>query len=143
MQAKLAEVQPFRKSPLSATMKERAGDSACRLHFSSQSSVCAAHPIRVCASAFSPTLQGIRRHNEGWLDLDRAASVEVISEEKNYGIDAALVSGETQGWRAANTGTQTIRLLFDHPQRLRRISLVFEETRDKAYPRVCLAMVCG
>jgi hypothetical protein len=32
------------------------------------------------------------------------------------------------GWRAANTGTQTIRLLFDHPQRLSRISLVFEET---------------
>jgi hypothetical protein len=38
------------------------------------------------------------------------------------------VSGETQGSRAANTGTQTIRLLFDHPQKLGRISLVFEET---------------
>jgi hypothetical protein len=38
------------------------------------------------------------------------------------------VSGETRGWRAANTGTQTIRLLFDQPQKLRRISLVFEET---------------
>ena len=33
-----------------------------------------------------------------------------------------------QGWRAANPGTQTIRLLFDQPQRLSRISLVFEET---------------
>jgi hypothetical protein len=74
------------------------------------------------------TPPGTRPRDEGWLDLDRAASVEVTSEEKDYGIDAALVSGETQGWRAANTGTQTIRLLFDHPQRVRRISLVFEET---------------
>jgi hypothetical protein len=76
---------------------------------------------------FTPTPQGIRPHDEGWLDLDNTASVEVTSEEKDYGIEAALVSGETQGWRAANTETQTIRLLFDHPQRLRRISLVFEE----------------
>ncbi|PYV55807.1 MAG: hypothetical protein DMG98_14575 [Acidobacteria bacterium] len=77
---------------------------------------------------FTPTPQGIRSPDEGWLDLDRAASVEVTSEEKNYGIDSALVSGETQGWRAASPGTQTIRLLFDQPQRLRRISLVFEES---------------
>jgi hypothetical protein len=77
---------------------------------------------------FTPTPQGIRPTDEGWLDLDRAALVEVTSEEINYEIDSALVSGETQGWRAANTGTQTIRLLFDHPQRLSRISLVFEET---------------
>ena len=76
----------------------------------------------------TPTPEGIRPTDEGWLDLDRAALVEVTSEEINYEIDSALVSGETQGWRAANTGTQTIRLLFDHPQRLSRISLVFEET---------------
>ena len=79
---------------------------------------------------FTPTPLGIRPDDAdaGWLDLDRAASVEVTSEEKDYEIEAALVSGEMQGWRAANTGTQTIRLLFDHPQRLSRISLVFEET---------------
>jgi hypothetical protein len=77
---------------------------------------------------FTPTPQDIRPHDEGWLDLDRAASVEVTSEEKGYVIDSALVSGETQGWRAGSPGTQTIRLLFDEPQRLRRISLVFEET---------------
>ena len=80
---------------------------------------------------FIPTPQGIRSPDEGWLDLDRAASVEVTSEEKNYGIDSALVSGETQGWRAASPGTQTIRLLFDQPQRLRRISLVFEESETE------------
>ena len=59
------------------------------------------------------------------------ASVEVTSEEKDYGIDSALVSGETQGWRAASPGTQTIWLLFDQPQRLRRIWLVFEETETE------------
>ena len=32
------------------------------------------------------------------------------------------------GWRAAASGTQIIRLFFDKPQRLSRISLVFEET---------------
>jgi hypothetical protein len=35
---------------------------------------------------------------------------------------------ETRGWRAADSGTQTIRLIFDQPQSLKRISLVFEET---------------
>jgi len=79
----------------------------------------------------TPTPPGIRPHDEGWLDLDRAASVEVTSEEKDYGIDSALVSGETQGWRAASPGTQTIRLLFDQPQRLSHISLVFEETETE------------
>ena len=72
--------------------------------------------------------EGVQPHDEGWIDLDRAALVEVTSEERDYGIDSALVSVETQGWRAASPGTQTVRLLFDHPQRLRGISLVFEET---------------
>jgi hypothetical protein len=80
---------------------------------------------------FTPTTPRIRPYDEGWLDLDRAASVEVTSEEREYGVDSALVSGETQGWRAASPGTQTIRLLFDQPQRLRRIWLVFEETETE------------
>ena len=65
------------------------------------------------------------------LDLDRVASVDVTSEEKDYGIEGALVSEEKRGWRAADSGTQTIRLLFDEPQRLRRISLLFEEDKLK------------
>jgi len=66
--------------------------------------------------------------DEGWLDLDRAAIVEVTSEEKEYPVEFALVSGEVRGWRAAASGTQTIRLIFDEPQRLTRISLVFYES---------------
>jgi XRCC1 N terminal domain len=65
--------------------------------------------------------------NEGWLDLDAAAVVEVTSEEKEYPVESALISGEIRGWRAADSGTQTIRLIFDQPQSLSRISLVFEE----------------
>jgi hypothetical protein len=65
--------------------------------------------------------------DEGCLDLDRVSSVEVTSEEKDNRIECALVSGETRGWRAATPGIQTIRLIFDEPQKLRRISLVFEE----------------
>ena len=36
-----------------------------------------------------------------------------------------------QGWRAADPGSQTIRLIFDEPQELRRISLIFEENELK------------
>jgi hypothetical protein len=76
----------------------------------------------------TPTPQGTLSPREDWLDLDSAAVVEVTSEEKGYPVESALVSGETQGWRAADSGTQTIRLIFDVPQRIRRIWLVFEET---------------
>ena len=79
----------------------------------------------------TPIPQSIQPHDEGWLDLDRAASVEVTSEQKDYGIESALVSGETRGWRAASPGTQTIRLIFDQAQRLRHVSLVFEENEIK------------
>jgi hypothetical protein len=69
--------------------------------------------------------------DEGWLDLDSAAMVEVTSEEKDYPVEFALVSGEERGWRAAASGVQTIRLIFDKPQRLTRISLVFEESETE------------
>jgi hypothetical protein len=79
----------------------------------------------------TPIQQAGTPHDEGWLDLDRAAVVEVTSEEKDYDIESALVSGEERGWRAAASGAQTIRLIFDKPQRLTRIALVFEETETE------------
>jgi len=72
-------------------------------------------------------LETVRSSGEAWLDIERAAIVEITSEEKDYPVESAFVLGEAQGWRAAEPGLQTIRLLFDQPQRLRRISLVFEE----------------
>jgi hypothetical protein len=57
--------------------------------------------------------------------------VEVTSEEKEHPVEAALISGEARGWRAADSGTQTIRLIFDQPQRLKRIVLVLDETQTE------------
>ncbi len=62
-----------------------------------------------------------------WLDLERLARVEVTSEEAAHPIEAALRPGMDAGWRAAQPGEQTIRLIFDQPQRLRRIGLLFVE----------------
>jgi hypothetical protein len=75
----------------------------------------------------TPSTESIRTRGEGWLDVERAAVVEVTSEDKDFPVESSFVSGDTPGWRAAAPGTQTIRLIFDQPQRLRCISLLFEE----------------
>jgi hypothetical protein len=67
-------------------------------------------------------------NEQPWLDLESAASVETSSEDDAFPIESALLGQSTKGWRAAEPGVQTIRLIFEPPQRLRRISLTFEET---------------
>src|SRR6266496_228155 len=69
----------------------------------------------------------VQARGEGWLDLEHAATVEVTSENKDFPIESSLSIESRQGWRAAEPGAQTIRLVFDEPQELKRISLVFEE----------------
>lgn len=76
----------------------------------------------------TPTPENIQTQEDGWLDVDHAATIEITSEDKEFPIEAAFVSGVARGWRAATPGSQTIRLIFDQPQRVSRISLVFEET---------------
>ena len=63
-----------------------------------------------------------------WLDIESTALVEVTSEENGFPIESALLGGENQGWRAAYSGTQTVRLIFDEPQYLRRIWLEFKDS---------------
>jgi hypothetical protein len=63
-------------------------------------------------------------------DLASVATVEVTSETKDHPVEYALLLNETRGWHAAQPGVQLIRLLFDHPLRVKRISLVFEETEN-------------
>jgi hypothetical protein len=63
----------------------------------------------------------------GWLDLERLAEVEVTSEETGRPIESALIPSTGSGWRASQQGEQIIRLLFDEPQKLKRIHLVFYE----------------
>jgi hypothetical protein len=79
----------------------------------------------------TPNPQDAPHLDEGWLDLERVAVVEVTSEEQDYPVESALVLKETRGWRATDSGTQTIRLIFDEPQRLKRIALAFEETETE------------
>jgi hypothetical protein len=62
-----------------------------------------------------------------WLDLAIIAQVEISSEDESYPIEAALSPGNGAGWRAAESGKQTIRILFDEPQRIRTIHLEFNE----------------
>ena len=75
----------------------------------------------------TPTPESIRARGGDWLDLERAAVVEVTSEDKDSPVELAFGSEASPGWRAAAPGIQTVRLIFDQPQRLRCISLVFEE----------------
>ena len=64
---------------------------------------------------------------QDWMDLERLAQVEITSEEVDYPIESALIPGTGLGWRAAQPGEQTIRLLFDEPRSLSRIHLMFHE----------------
>ena len=63
-----------------------------------------------------------------WLNLEHLVQVEVSSEDPAHPIEAALLHGTDGGWRAAQPGEQTTRLIFDQPQPLRRIWLRFVET---------------
>jgi len=62
-----------------------------------------------------------------WLELERVARVEVSSEAEGYPVEGALLNDERRAWRANEPGTQTIRLLFDHPQTIRLVRVVFKE----------------
>jgi hypothetical protein len=72
-------------------------------------------------------LQNVSDVDESWVDLQRLAQVELTSEDAAYPIEAALTPSTGAGWRAAQAGKQTIRLLFDEAQRINRIQLVFHE----------------
>ena len=74
----------------------------------------------------APARENIRSRAEGWLDVERRAVVEFTSEDKDSPVESAFVAGG-QGWRAETPGRQTIRLVFDQPQTVKCISLVFEE----------------
>jgi hypothetical protein len=76
----------------------------------------------------SPILHDRLPFDGDGLDLANLGTVETTSEDEAYPIECALQEGERRGWRAAEAGPQIIRLLFDQPQRLKRIGLVFEET---------------
>ena len=72
--------------------------------------------------------QGDSKQNEqDWINIANVAQVEITSEDSAYPIESALSSGNSTGWRAAQPGKQTIRILFDEPQRINCIHLQFDE----------------
>jgi hypothetical protein len=75
----------------------------------------------------APSRSGDSEAQHDWLDLEKIASVEVTSEAEGYPIEGALLSDSQRGWRAATSGPQIIRLLFDHALTIHLIRLVFKE----------------
>jgi hypothetical protein len=71
--------------------------------------------------------EAVSRSDDAWLDLERLAQVEITSESAEHPIESALIPNRGPGWRAAQPGKQTIRLIFDQPRGLERILLRFDE----------------
>jgi hypothetical protein len=76
-------------------------------------------------SIVSPSTTTATPIGDLWRDLERIARVEISSEDQSFPIEHALGKKVTEGWRAATTGPQLIRLHFDEPQTIRRIHLQF------------------
>ena len=64
---------------------------------------------------------------QDWLNVEGLMEVELTSEDPAHPIEHALLPDQSSGWWAVGPGKQMIRLLFNHPQRLRRIWMNFEE----------------
>ncbi len=74
--------------------------------------------------------QGVEKAPEAahrWLDIEGLARAEITSEDEAHPIESALMPGFGSGWRAAESGRQTLRLLFDAPQKIGLIHLAFLE----------------
>jgi hypothetical protein len=65
--------------------------------------------------------------DQGWLDLEQIATVEIASEDPRFPIECAFGSKGGPGWRASQGGEQQIRIIFDEPVSLHRIHLRFDE----------------
>jgi hypothetical protein len=80
--------------------------------------------------------------SDKWLDIEKIAVAEISSEDPAFPIDGAMGKSEGAGWRAAETGPQRIRLLFDEPQTIRRIQVHFvDRESERAQEFALFAMV--
>lgn len=75
--------------------------------------------------------QSIVSPDLNWLDLLSIARAELTSEDGLYPIESALNPSAKLGWRAAEPGPQTIRLLFDEPLKIGYVHLVFQENEQQ------------
>ena len=78
-----------------------------------------------------------QKQKSSWLDVKAIARVEVTSEDSRYPIESAFEE-DGHGWRSAETGEQTITLVFDQPQRIQLIRLCFVDTETERTQRFTL-----
>jgi hypothetical protein len=71
--------------------------------------------------------RSVALQDQNWLELENLAEVELTSEDAAFPIESALRLDDGPGWRASEPGRQTVRLLFDRPQRVRHVKVVFCE----------------
>ena len=79
----------------------------------------------------SHSTQATSESDQGWLDLEQIATVEVTSEDPSFPIESAFIPNCGPGWRASQKGEQQIRIIFDRPMSLHRIQLRFEEAESE------------
>ena len=72
-------------------------------------------------------IQEPERESEPWLDLVRCAMFEVTSEDPASPLENILTP-DAKKWIASTPGEQIIRVIFDQPQTIGKIFLLFEET---------------
>lgn len=75
--------------------------------------------------------QEVSPPNQPWLNLEALAQVEVTSEDAAHPIESGLLPGSASGWRAAQPGPQTVRLIFDQPQKIKRLHVEFHEDESE------------
>ena len=75
--------------------------------------------------------QGIIPPEEDWMDLENSAQAELTSEDASHPIESALTPGWGSGWRASESGQQTVRLLFDQPLKVKHVHIVFHEDEQQ------------
>jgi len=63
-----------------------------------------------------------------WFNLEQIARAELSSELPDHPFEHALLHEKESYWCAAEPGPQTVRLIFDEPQHIQQIELLFEAT---------------
>jgi len=76
----------------------------------------------------TPQTESPSDREQDWLDLDSLTEVELTSEDSEHPIESALIAGSEHGWQAAQSGDQTIRLIFTQAQTIKHIRLLFHES---------------
>ncbi|MDQ6992553.1 MAG: hypothetical protein Q9M31_03705 [Mariprofundus sp.] len=61
-----------------------------------------------------------------WLHIETIAEAELTSEATEFPIESALLVDSDSYWQAAESGEQSITLVFDEPQQLECIRLLFQ-----------------